>query len=165
MKLDFWAFFENLSRKFKFLSNPTKITGTLHENVFTFITISHYVLLTLRNVLDKSCRKNQNTHFMFNNFFPKVAPFMKNVEKFGGARGATNDVTRWRIRVACWISKATRTHALTHAYAHPHAPRHTHNIYCFSTTTMIRECASLLRCTYIVCLFLRSPHTILVFVI
>ena len=25
----------------------------------------------MRNVLDKSCRKNQNTHFMFNNFFAK----------------------------------------------------------------------------------------------
>ena len=23
----------------------------------------------MRNVLDKSCRENQNTHFMFNNFF------------------------------------------------------------------------------------------------
>jgi len=25
----------------------------------------------MRNVSDKSCRENQNTHIIFNNFFPK----------------------------------------------------------------------------------------------
>jgi hypothetical protein len=25
------------------------------------------------NILDKLCRENQNTHFMFNNVFPKIA--------------------------------------------------------------------------------------------
>ena len=33
------------------------------------------------------------------------------LKKYGRARGATNDVTIWRIRVACWISKTTCTHA------------------------------------------------------
>jgi len=27
------------------------------------------VLLRMKNVSDKSCRENQNTHFIFNNFF------------------------------------------------------------------------------------------------
>ena len=31
----------------------------------------------MRNALDKKCRENQNTHFMFGNFFPKIAPFMR----------------------------------------------------------------------------------------
>ena len=53
------------------------MTGTLHEDVSTFLTISRLILLKMRNVLDKSCRENQNTHFMFNNFFPKIAPFMR----------------------------------------------------------------------------------------
>jgi hypothetical protein len=30
----------------------------------------------MRNVLDKNCRENEHTAFMFNNFFPKIAPFM-----------------------------------------------------------------------------------------
>ena len=38
MKLGFFIF-ENLSRKLKFYQNPTRITDTLHENVFTFMTI------------------------------------------------------------------------------------------------------------------------------
>ena len=25
----------------------------------------------MRNILDKNCRGNQNTHFMFSNFFPE----------------------------------------------------------------------------------------------
>jgi len=30
--------------------------------------ISRSLILILRNVSDKSCRENQNTHFVFNNF-------------------------------------------------------------------------------------------------
>ena len=62
-----------MSRKFKFHQNPTRTTGTLHEDVFTFMKISRSVLLRMRSVLDKSYRQNQNTHFVFNNiFFPKI---------------------------------------------------------------------------------------------
>jgi hypothetical protein len=39
-KLDIWGFFRNLSRKFKFRWNPTRITGTSHVDVRTFMTIS-----------------------------------------------------------------------------------------------------------------------------
>jgi len=34
------------------------------------------------HILDKSCRENQNTHFMFSNFFfPKTVPFMRGCGK------------------------------------------------------------------------------------
>jgi len=42
--------------------------GTLHEDQCTLLILSHLVL-RMRNVSDKSCRANENTHFMFNNFF------------------------------------------------------------------------------------------------
>jgi hypothetical protein len=45
--------------------------GTLHEDDFTFMTISRSVLLKMRNVLDKRCRENQNTHLKLNKFFPE----------------------------------------------------------------------------------------------
>jgi hypothetical protein len=39
--------------------------------------ISRWVLLIMRNVSDKNCTENKNTHFMFNNFLPpKIVPFM-----------------------------------------------------------------------------------------
>ena len=49
-----------------------------------------------------------------------------NVEKYSGARGATNDVTIWRVSVACWISKAICMYAHAHANApgYPHARTH-----------------------------------------
>jgi hypothetical protein len=66
-----------MSRKFKFHYNLTRITGTLHEDHQTFFIISRLILLRMRNVSDKSCRENQNTHFMFSNVFPKIVPFMR----------------------------------------------------------------------------------------
>jgi len=37
------------------------MTGTLHENQFTFFITSRSFVLIMKNVSDKSCRKNQNT--------------------------------------------------------------------------------------------------------
>jgi hypothetical protein len=48
--------FENLSRIFKFHLDMTRITGTLHEVHYTFVIISHSVLLRMRNVLGKCNR-------------------------------------------------------------------------------------------------------------
>jgi hypothetical protein len=152
MKLDMCAFFENLLRKFKFQQNLTRTTGTLHEDVFTFMTISRWILLKMRNVLDKSCRENKNTHFMFNNFFPKTAPFTRECQKCGA--WGTTDVATWGIREAYWISKATRTdmHTPARPGARTRTQTHTCNISCLSTATMVRERASMLRYTYTVCL-------------
>jgi hypothetical protein len=33
------------------------------------MTVSCRILLRMRHVLDKSCKANQNTHFMLNNLF------------------------------------------------------------------------------------------------
>ena len=77
MKFYIWAFvFGKLSRKFKFYRNPPRITGILHEDVFTFVTLFSWIL-RMRNVSNKSCRENQNTHFVFSNFFLKIVPFVK----------------------------------------------------------------------------------------
>ena len=51
---------------------------------------------------------------------------MRYVERYGGARGATNDVIIWRIEVACWIRKATWTHTHAHARALGHTDAGAH---------------------------------------
>ena len=65
-------FFENLSRKFKFYWDLTRI----HKDTYLFL-VSYFFSF---RILDQSCRENQTTHFMFNNFFififPKIVPFM-----------------------------------------------------------------------------------------
>ena len=72
---EIWYF--STLRNFNFHSILTRITGTLHEDRYTFMIISHWIRLRMRNVSDKICRENQNTHFIFNNFFPKIVPFMR----------------------------------------------------------------------------------------
>ena len=117
----------------------------------------------MKNVLNKSCRENQNTHLCYVSFFRKSHRLRENVEKCDGARGATNDVTTWRIRLACWISKATRTLVLpdAHAPGHPHLGirAHTHTnryTYCFSTATTVSR--TRLNITLHVHYCLLSPH-------
>jgi len=51
--------------------------GTLYEDLYTFMTTFCSVHLRMRNVSGKHCRENQNTHFVFSNFFLKIVPFMK----------------------------------------------------------------------------------------
>ena len=62
--LIFDFFFENLSRKFEFHLNVTRIKGTLHEDQYTFFIISHSVLLRMRNVSHKLSRENRNTFYV-----------------------------------------------------------------------------------------------------
>jgi len=50
--------------------------GTLHEKLCTLLITSRWIILTMRNFADKSCRENQNKHFMFNNAFLKIFIFM-----------------------------------------------------------------------------------------
>jgi hypothetical protein len=76
VKFNIWVFFENISRKFKFYCNLTRITGTLHDDLCTFMIISPWILIRIRNVSDTSCGENHYTCFMCNNIFPKIVPFM-----------------------------------------------------------------------------------------
>jgi hypothetical protein len=52
----------------------------------------------------------------------------------------------------------THTHTNTHAGTCAHTHRQICNTYCFSTATMIRESASVLRYTYIACLVKHSKY-------
>ena len=63
MKFDSWVFFENLPRKFKFHWNLPRITGTLPEHRYIFLTISRPVLLRMKKVSGKSCRETREHTF------------------------------------------------------------------------------------------------------
>jgi len=55
MKFDIWGFSKNLLRKFRLHSNWKRITGTLHRtDLRTFMVISRWILLRMRNVSDRS---------------------------------------------------------------------------------------------------------------
>jgi hypothetical protein len=77
IKFDILNIFRKSVEKIEVSLKSDNNNGTLHEDLCTFMVISRWILLRMRNVSDKSCRENQNIHFMFNNFFPKIVPFMR----------------------------------------------------------------------------------------
>jgi hypothetical protein len=111
------------------------------------MTISLRILLRMRNVSNKNCRKNKNI-FCSWTFSENRAVYdimSKNLVELERPQ-----MTIWR-RVACWISKATLTqaHASAHlptsiptlAGTHMQVPTHTHTeickTYCFSMATVV----------------------------
>ena len=71
------------------------------------------IFFKFRNVsYKKFFKENQNTHFTFNNFFPrKSRRLWDNVAKYGTAGQTTDDNIIQRMRFACWITKATDIHS------------------------------------------------------
>jgi len=55
-------------------------------------------------------RKSEHTFYFQRVFSPKIIPFLGNMETYGTVGQATDDNIRWRMRIACWINKATHTH-------------------------------------------------------
>ena len=112
--------------------------GTVRGDQYTFLIVSCSFLLRLRNVSDKFCSDNQNTHFMSSNFFgnPAVCGVMwKNI-----VEPERPQMTVWRIRISCCIPKATNTlseYVLLIAFPLQH---------------WLHVCASMLHYTYIACL-------------
>jgi hypothetical protein len=113
------------------------MTCTLHEDQYTFLIISRSVLLRMRNVSDKSCRENQNTNFKLI-FFLNRTVYERVCENI--VERCRTQMTIWRVRVACWIPKATDTHS---EYV---------ILITFPLQQWLQERATMLRYAYIACL-------------
>jgi hypothetical protein len=115
-----------------------RITSTLLGDQCTFLKISHSFLLRMRNVPDKNCTENQNTHFTLNTIFKKLCHLWDNMEK--QCRASRPQMTIRHMLIACWITKATGTHSeyviLTD----------------FILQKWLHECAWMLCCVYNACL-------------
>jgi len=70
-----------------FIKTQTRITGTSHEDVCTFIIISRCIFLGMRSVSGKSCRGYQNTHFIIRNCFSNSTPPPQMPHRPYGLRG------------------------------------------------------------------------------
>jgi hypothetical protein len=80
----------------------------------------------MRNILDRVLEKIK-THILRSIFFfHENRAVYEIMSKNMVETEATNDVTIWRIRVACWISKATSTRSRPCTYIHTCARIHTH---------------------------------------
>jgi hypothetical protein len=73
--------------------------------------ISRSILHRTKRAADRSCRENQNTHFVFSDFFsPRKSCHLRECGKIQYSRIGH----RWQIRsmrIACWIPEDTYTHS------------------------------------------------------
>jgi hypothetical protein len=98
--------------------------------------VSLWILLRMRNVSDTRSRENQNTHFVFSSFPPppEIRAIYEIMWKNIVERGR-QQMTIWRMRIACWIPKATNIHS---EYV---------IIISFPRQRLLRERACMLRCS------------------
>jgi hypothetical protein len=62
----------------------------------------------MKNVLDKSCRENQNTHFMLANVLKKIVPFMRCGKKYS----RTGDA-KWQYGACAFHAESLRLRTYT----------------------------------------------------
>jgi hypothetical protein len=110
MKLDIWLFFRKSVQKIQVSLNPDKNIGYFKWRPIYFY--DHiWVLLRMRNVLDKSLEKVK-THILCSiTFFSTMAVLWDNVKKYCRDGQTTDETTTRRVRFACRISKDTGTHS------------------------------------------------------
>jgi hypothetical protein len=73
--------------------------------------MSGSVLLRVRNVSDKRCRENQNTFFMFSNYFFFENCVVDEIMRKNVIVSGMPQMKIWGMSIACWIPKATSTHS------------------------------------------------------
>jgi hypothetical protein len=103
-KLKFEHFSKICRKIFKFYQNLTRIQSILHDDQYSFMLISHVILLRVRNTSEKMCRENQNTHFISDNLFPDsraVCEIMRG-KKYGTDGQATVENIIRRTLFVCW---------------------------------------------------------------
>jgi hypothetical protein len=118
----------------------TKIPSTVHENLFPFVTVSRSVLVTKRNVSDKSCRENQKHILCSTKFFPPEIHAVCEIMWKNSAKPDRPHITIWPCAFSCRIPKATDAH-LECEY-----------LLFSKLQQWLHQSASMLRYTYIDCL-------------
>jgi len=63
MKVYIWEFFAHSTREYKYYLNLTRVIGTSHEELCTFI--SRRIFVRMRKASHKCCRENESTHLIF----------------------------------------------------------------------------------------------------
>ena len=109
MTFDISEFFENVV-KIKVSVHSNKNNGYFTYDRCTFMIKPRSILLGMRNISDKNCRENLNTHFMFS-IPPPISYRLWDEEIYGEYREVTDNSIIQRRRIAFWITKVTDTHS------------------------------------------------------
>jgi hypothetical protein len=100
-----WVVFrKSVEKNIKFCWNLTRITGTLHEYVSTFVVTSGWIVRRIRKCFRHSCRENQNRYFMFCKFLQKKRTVYET--RWRNMVEPERLPAIWRMRVVYRISNA-----------------------------------------------------------
>jgi hypothetical protein len=108
---DIWylGIFRKYAKKIQVSIKSDKNNGHFTRRPCTFI-ITCWVLLRMRYISDRVIEKIK-THILCSiTAFPKSCRWRDYVEKYFRAIQDTDDYIVWRMRIACWITKAMDTH-------------------------------------------------------
>jgi hypothetical protein len=86
------------------------MAGILHEDVCSFTVGSRLILLKMTSAVNKTCRENQDTHFMSSTSFSEYRAVYEVMWK-NMVEPDRNHMTIRRMRCACYITKATDTYS------------------------------------------------------
>jgi hypothetical protein len=100
-----WAFLENLSRKFKFLYNLTRVTYTLYEDQSIFLSYLAQLLSEWKVFRTKFVEKIKTHVLCPETFFSKIMLLWDNVKNNCTDGQTTRDNTIRCMRTACWVYK------------------------------------------------------------
>ena len=103
---------------------PDKNIGYLTWRPVDIFIVSRSVLLKMRDVSDKSCREDQNTHFVFSIFF-KSCLLWHNVEKYCSDGWATDD-------------NMAHAHCMLDTQGYKHSGKNIQYLLLFPATVVVR---------------------------
>jgi len=101
-----------MSSQSKFLYNRTRTAGILTEDQYKFFGYIS-LIFSLNEILARTnfCRRNQNTLFVFSNFFPPENCAVCEIMWESIVERGRPYMKLWGMRIACWIPKDTNTHS------------------------------------------------------
>jgi len=80
----------------------TILTGTSHEGEYRVFIISRSVLRRMRNISRRSCRENQNMHFVLKNSSQNRAVY--DIMWKNSVERCRPQMTIWRKHIACLMA-------------------------------------------------------------
>jgi hypothetical protein len=142
MTFDVSLFFVNLSKTQVLLKSDKNNAYFTWRPVHIFFIIPHFIRLRMETFSDKCCRETWNISFMLKIiFFPENRAVYEIMRKNTVERDRPQ-MTIWRMRIACWIPKATNTNTNTDYII----------LIALPLQEWLHERALILHCQYIACL-------------
>jgi len=105
----YWSIFRKSVEKIQVSLKSEKNNCYCTCRLCTVMVISLRILLGLRNVSDKICRRNQNIFYARQSFTESRGVYVIMCKNM--VESDRSQMTIWHMRITCWMAKTTNTHS------------------------------------------------------